>query len=128
MGDFHIQDSSNCCRHKLKQTIFQKFYSHFWRVFDIWPICAAPPSAPQQAVYSKTTKRLDNLHLWSFNQKIFLIIIFQNVAFKSLYRSKKSNALKVGSICIVLNLTFIWSLDKFLPNIPLHLKKKRICD
>ena len=39
MNEFHIQDSSNCCRHKLKQPISQKIYS--WRVFDIWPICAA---------------------------------------------------------------------------------------
>ena len=41
MDELHIQDSSNCCRHKLKQTISRNFYSHFWRVFDIWPICAA---------------------------------------------------------------------------------------
>ena len=40
MDELHIQDSSNCCRHRLKQPISQKFYSHFWRVFDIWPICA----------------------------------------------------------------------------------------
>ena len=39
MDKLHIQDSSNCCRHKLKQPISQNFYSHFWRVFDIWPIC-----------------------------------------------------------------------------------------
>ena len=38
MDELHIQDSS---RHKLEQPISQKFYSNFWRVFDIWPICAS---------------------------------------------------------------------------------------
>ena len=45
MDELLTQDSSNCCTHKLKQPISQKIYSHFWRVFDIWPICATVHSA-----------------------------------------------------------------------------------
>ena len=40
MDELHIHDSSNCCRHKLKQQISQNFYSHFWRISDVWSSCA----------------------------------------------------------------------------------------
>ena len=41
MDELFVEDLSNCSRHKLKQPISQKFYSHFWWVFDIWTFCAA---------------------------------------------------------------------------------------
>ena len=37
----HIQNMSNCCRHKYDPSISRFFQSNFWRVSEIWPNCLA---------------------------------------------------------------------------------------
>ena len=37
----HIENLSNCCRHKYDQSISRIFEFYFWRDFAIWPNCVA---------------------------------------------------------------------------------------
>ena len=36
----HMQNSSNCCRHKYDQSISRIYLSNYWRIFVIWFQCA----------------------------------------------------------------------------------------